>query len=372
MNPRKFLIILISVLVCGLDMTAQKTRILVGTTNAQVIESVALCELDEQQGIIRLIKRFNAGKRPGYLVLHGDNLYTVSTDNQAEEEQTIRAFHRNNIENSLEMIDEVSSRGINPCHIAVARDGSSVFTANYTSGSIAQYSIMNDGSFGENLYFEQLIGSGVNPERQEGPHAHYINSTHDGRFVLTADLGTDKVMIHKIDDQGGMSVYETQPFFELPPGSGPRHLEFHPNNQWIYVLNELNSTISSVLYQNNKFQLVETISTLPEDFEGTSYPAAVRLHPNGRYVYSSNRGSDSISVYEIDAEGKLVRVQTFGEKLGWVRDFNVTPSGNFLVAGNERTNRVVLLRLASDGRIDKYLSSLELPNPSCFVFEASQ
>ena len=233
---------------------------------------------------------------------------------------------------------------------------------------MAQFAINNDGSIGSQLYFEKFEGSSVNPNRQKRPYPHYINSTIDGKFVLSADLGTDKVMIHKVDEAGRMTVHSSQPFLKLPPNSGPRHLEFHPNNRWIYVLNELNSTMSRVVYQQRKFTLLETVSTLPDDFDDTSYSAAVRLHPNGRYLYCSDRGSDTISVFEIDDQGRLTRVQTFGEGVGWVRDFNVTPSGQFIMAGNERTDQILLLKLDQNGRISEFLQSLELPSPSCFVF----
>lgn len=348
-------------------MNAQKTKILIGTTNKDVSESVAVCELDEEKETIAIVKKLKAGHGPGYITFLNNHLYAISTDASENNHQTLRAF-RFLDSGSVEMLSEVSSKGAGPCHIATARDGKSLFTANYGSGSVAQYAIKANGGLGDNLYAEQFSGKSIDPNRQKAPHAHYINTTIDNQYVLTADLGTDKVMIHRLDGDGRMQVNESQPYLEVPPGSGPRHLEFHPNNRWIYVLNELNSTISTVQYLNGKFEVLETISTLPDDFEGTSYSAAVRLHPNGEYVYSSNRGSDSISVFEIDDNGTLTLVQNFDEALGWVRDFNVSPSGKFLVAGNERSDEVVLLKLDTQGYIQKYITSLEFPSPSCFVF----
>ena len=347
---------------------AQITRFLVGTTNAEVTESVAVCELDEQKETLAVSNKLKAGMRPGYIALFGSQLYAVSTDSRGDDEQTLRAFDLLDQGKDLKLLSEVSSKGVNPCHVSVDVQGTGLFAANYTSGSIVQYEIKPDGSLGENRYFQQFTGSSVHENRQKGPHAHYIHTTVDNKFVLTADLGTDKVMVHSLDQQGKLQVNQQQPYFQLPPGSGPRHLEFHPNNQWLFVLNELNSTITAVKYRNGKFEVGNTISTLPEDFSGESYSAAVRIHPSGRYIYSSNRGSDSISVFTINQNGDLTRVQTFGEGLGWVRDFNVTPSGKFIVAGNERNDQVVLLKLNEQGLIDQYISSLELPAPSCFVF----
>lgn len=355
-----------------MPVKAQKTTILIGTTNGEVAESVIVCELDEQSESMKVVNKLKAGKRPGYLSLAGNNLYAVSTDAQGADQHTLRAFRLLNGGSGLEILSEVSSKGLNPCHIAVGRDGKSLYTANYSSGSIAQYAVLENGTLGDNLYFEQFVGKSVNQGRQEGPHAHYINTTIDNQFVLTADLGTDKVMIHRIDDNSKMIPYEYQPFLELPPGSGPRHLEFHPNNEWIYVLNELNSTITFVKYENETFKIIDTISTLPDDFNGISYAAAVRIHPNGKYIYSSNRGSDSISVFEIDDQGKVTMTQNFDPHLGWVRDFNITPSGNFIIAGNQKSNQVVLLKVSHNGKIEKYISSMEIPNPSCFVFYEGQ
>ncbi len=356
----------------GSYCSAQNTLFFVGTTNAEELQSVALCELNEENETFKILNKFEAGKRPGYLTLNNNILYTVSTDTKGTDQNTLRAFRVLNMGEALEKIGEVSSKGLNPCHIAVGADGQSLFTANYSSGSIAQYSITPDGGLGSNQYFEQFTGHSVNQKRQASPHAHYINTTIDNQFVLTADLGTDKVMIHRIDEMGKMFINENQPYLELPPGSGPRHLEFHPNNKWIYVLNELTSTLTSVKYQQGIFEIMTTVSTLPDDFQGASSAAAIRIHPSGKYVYSSNRGSGSISVFEIDDHGKASMVQNFGSNLGWVRDFNVTPSGRFIVAGNLKSNEVVLLRLDGKGRIQKYLNHLKLPSPSCLVFYEAQ
>ena len=366
----KLTLVFICLLVSGItEVWAQQVNFLVGSTNKETVESVAICQLDEQSKTIELVGKLAAGTRPGYIALNDDYFYAVSTLEQADQQHTLRSFKLSTSDKRLEPLNNVSSLGINPCHIAITRDGSSILTANYSSGSVAQYALAPNGSIGDNLYFEQFSGGSVHPSRQQAPHAHYINSTIDNQYVLTADLGTDKVMIHRMD-QGKMQANAAQPYLKLPAGSGPRHLEFHPNNQWIYALNELNSTVSFIEYQNQTFTLKQTISTLPADFKETSYAAAVRLHPNGRIIYSSNRGSDSISVYTIDDSGQLTRVQTFGEELGWVRDFNVSPSGKFIVAGNEKTNRIILLELNKDGTIGSYLSSLEFPNPSCFVFDS--
>ena len=355
-------------LVSGLGLEAQKTSFLVGTTSEDLTESLTVCELDEKNQTMRIITRLPAGTSPGYIAYAKDILYAVSEDHQAEKENTLRAYRIDIDKGEMELVSEVSSLGLHPCHIAVSRDRNSLLTTNYSSYSIAQYDLSDDGSIGNKLYFEEFEGSSVNPNRQKRPYPHYINTTIDGRFVLTADLGTDKVMIHGVDDGGKMYVNNAQPFLKLPPGAGPRHLEFHPNNRWIYVLNELNSTISLIDYQDGKFKLLHSLSTLPDNFDKTSYSAAVRLHPNGRMIYTSDRGSDTISAFEIDDQGNLTRVQTFGDGLGWVRDFNVTPSGKYIVAGNQKASNVALLRLNADGTIDQYVSSLETPNPTCFVF----
>ena len=364
-----YLIALLIILGLGLilPMKAQTTRLFVGTTNSEVDRSLTMLKLDEETGRLSIAKQFEAGTRPGYLAINGDFLYAVSSDEQRENENTIRAFKISNQGNDLKLINEVSSLGINPCHVAIGRSGKSVFTANYTSGSIAQYHVKQDGGLTDDQYFEQFTGSSVNESRQSSPHAHYINATIDNKFVLTADLGTDKVMIHVVKN-GKLAAYDHQPFAQLPPGSGPRHLEFHPNNQWIYVLNELNSTLTMVKYQDGRFDVGGTVSTLPPDFKGVSKSAAIRLHPGGSIIYASNRGSNSISVFELDKAGSPTMIQNFGDQLGWIRDFNVTPSGKFLVAGNEKSHEIVLLKLKPSGQIQEPVSSIELSNPSCFVF----
>jgi 6-phosphogluconolactonase len=359
---------LLFALLFSVPLKAQVTRFLVGTTDRKVQESVVVCQIDEQKETLSVANKLNAGIRPGYITLHKDRLYAVSIDEQGQDEQTLRAFELIDRGADLKLLSEVSCKGINPCHISVDAKGKGLYAANYTSGSIVQYQIKPDGSLGDHWYFQQFTGSSVDEQRQQAPHAHYINTTVDNKYALTADLGTDKVMVHGHHKSGKLQVNEAQPYFKLPPGSGPRHLEFHPNNHWIYVLNELSSTITTVRYQKGKFTVGKTISTLPQDFKQESKAAAVRIHPSGKYIYSSNRGSDSISVFAIDENGDLTRLQTFEDGLGWVRDFNITPSGKFIVAGNERNNQVALLRVGSNGQIDEHLTSIALPAPSCFVF----
>lgn len=349
-------------------MNGQTTIFFVGTTNGEIEESLTKCKLEEQAQKMSIVKKFKAGTRPGYLAINGDLLYAVSMDKQSENENTIRAFRISNGGEDLHLINEVSSRGINPCHIAVGRNGKNVFTANYTSGSIAQYKVTGNGGITEDQYFQQFKGKSVNETRQTSPHAHYINATIDNKFVLAADLGTDKVMIYQGLKQGKLAPYQKQPYLDLPPGSGPRHLEFHPNNHWIYVLNELNSTLAAVKYRKGKFEILGVVSTLPDDFQGDSKTAAIRVHPNGNLIYASNRGSNSISVFELDKNGMVKMVQNFSDQLGWVRDFNITPSGKFIIAGNAKTNAVVLLKLAPSGWIERFISSIKLPSPSCFAF----
>jgi len=261
---------------------------------------------------------------------------------------------------NLTRLNRQSSGGNGPCHLAVDRTGQCLMVANYGGGSVASLPIRADGTLGEAVSVIQHQGSSVNPQRQKGPHAHAVGVAPDNRFVLVCDLGMDQVLTYRLTPERAMMAPAEPPFTPTTPGAGPRHLAWHPNGRWVYVINELNNTVVQYDYDAQKGTLKprQTIGTLPSDFSGQNTTAEITVHPNGKFVYGSNRGHDSIVVYEVNpTTGNLSWVQHHPSGGRTPRHFSLDPTGRWLLSGNQTSGGLVVLavdtvtgRLSDTGR----------------------
>src|SRR5687767_8938959 len=244
---------------------------------------------------------------------------------------------------NLRLLNEQATLGADPCHLTIDRRKKTLLVANYTGGSVAVLPVRSDGTLAPSIDLEQHEGSSIK-EQQKGPHAHCIILDRFERYALAADLGIDKVMIYRFDSATGKLTPAKQPWAELQAGAGPRHLTLHPNGKYAYVINELDSTLTVLKYNemNGTLSQLETVSTLPGDFSGASYCADVHVSPSGKFLYGSNRGHDSIVVFEIDPRtGKLKLIQHVSTEGKWPRNFTIDPTGRFLLVANQRTDNVV-------------------------------
>jgi 6-phosphogluconolactonase len=218
----------------------------------------------------------------------------------------------------------------------------------------------------------QHIGSGPNKERQEGPHAHYIAASDDNRFVFVVDLGLDEVVVYRFDPANGSLTPNDPPFVKLAPGAGPRHLAFHPNGKFAYVLNEVNSTVTAFAYdsKNGLFSPLQTLSTIPKDFTAHNDTAEIVVHPSGKFLYASNRGHDSIVEFTIDpARGTLTLAEDFPAEGKTPRNFALDPTGKFLLAANQESNNIVVFRIdQSTGALSASGQVAQVPAPVDIVF----
>jgi 6-phosphogluconolactonase len=272
----------------------------------------------------------------------------------------------------LLLLNQQSSGGAGPCHVTVDRAGKNILVANYGSGSVAVLPVNHDGSLGEASAVVQHSGSSVNPQRQAGPHAHSINLDSDNNYAVAADLGLDQLLVYRFDSTRGTLVPNEPPSIRLPAGGGPRHLAFHPSGRFAYANNEMTSTVSALAYdaQRGTFDELNTISTLPaEGFEGNS-TAEVRAHPSGKFVYVSNRGHNSIAMFEVDPRtGKLTPLGHESTRGKIPRNFNLDPSGRFLLVANQDSNNVVVFRVDPDkGTLMPTGSEITVPHPVCVRF----
>ncbi len=364
-----FLIILNTI-----PMNAQKSTFFVGATDRDSDKAIAICRLDEQDGNFEVVAMADGGKRPGYLALSSDKqfLFAVSSEKSkgSENEHSINAFSLAKETNALKHLNTRPSRGMNPTHISVNPVYDFVYAANYGSGSVVSFAFDDSGKLSEPLSSFQHEGSGPNPERQKGPHAHYIHASNNGKYVYSADLGIDKIMIYKQEGNGELIPNKKQEFLKLSPGSGPRHMAFHENGQWAFILTELSNEVIACKINNmdGSLKITDIKSTLEKDDRSSTKAAAIRIHPNGKYLYCSNRGVNSIAVFEIMENGSLRKKGSFTEDIGEVRDFNISPSGDYLIAGNQDKDEIVLFKVESDGSLRATGKKLSLSMPSCVIF----
>jgi 6-phosphogluconolactonase len=289
-----------------------------------------------------------------------------NSDHQKDDRQT----------GKLSLLNEVASRGADPCYVAFDKTGKYALVANYTGGSVAVFPVRADGHIGESSAFVQHVGSSVNKERQEGPHAHWIETTPDNRFAIAVDLGLDELLVYRFDAKTGSLTANNPPHAQLDPGAGPRHLAFHPNGKFAYVVNELQSSITALSYDPSRgaLHVLKTVSTLPKGFSGSNDTAEIKVHPSGKFLFASNRGHDSIAVFSIDSKtGTLTLVDHFPTQGKTPRNFEIDPTGSFLFVANQDTNNIVVFRIdPNSGRLTPTSQTLHVPSPVCLKFMAAE
>ncbi|HXA67641.1 MAG TPA: beta-propeller fold lactonase family protein [Bryobacteraceae bacterium] len=319
-------------------------------------------------------------ENPSFLAIHPSQrfLYAANEISKYEGQSagSVSAFAIDPGTHALKLLNRVSSRGAGPCHVAVDKTGKWLFVANYNSGSVAAFPIHEDGSLGEASAFFQHAGSSLNKERQSGPHAHVVALSPDNRFVLVADLGLDRVFSYRVDSSNGGLAANDPAFVMLAPGSGPRHLAFRPDGKFVYSINEMLSTVTAFRYDASRARLKElqTLSTLPNGWSGSSTTAEIVVHPNSRFLYASNRGDDSIAIFRIDpSRGALTFVDRTPTQGKTPRNFAIDPSGAFLLAANQDSGSIVTFRIdPSTGRLASSGDALEVPSPVCILFAQPQ
>lgn len=356
---------------------ADRYRVYIGTYTGGASEGIYLLDFDASSGALEVVGLAAATGNPSFLALHPTMrvLYAVGEMPKDAERPggAISAFSIDDETGLLTLLNQESTVGKGPCHVCVAPSGKHVAAANYGGGSTVLLPVLDDGRLGVASSFIQHEGSSVNPGRQEGPHAHSVNFDPTGRILIAADLGTDKLMLYRYEESG-MLTPSDPPFASLAPGAGPRHVAVHPSGKFIYSVNELLSTVTAFAYDADSATLteVQTIGTLPGNFEGENTTAEIRVHPSGNFLYASNRGHDSIAVFGIDPEtGMLTDIGHTSTGGKTPRNFNVDPSGRYLLAANQATDNVVVLRIdAETGTLTPTGVEVEVATPVCVVFDA--
>lgn len=333
---------------------------------------------DAQTGEVASLGLAAETTNPSWLAIHpgGKFLYAVNEvgDYKGPNSGGVSAFSIDRTTGKLTFLNEVASRGADPCYITVDRTGKYVLVANYTGGSIAVFPVQNDGKLGEASAFIQHTGHGANPQRQEGPHAHSINLSPDNRFAFVDDLGLDELLVYKFNSTKGTLTPNDPPFVKLDAGSGPRHFAPGTSGKFAYVVAEMKSTANVFANDANtgSLHLLQTVSTLPKDFTGPNDDAEIEVHPSGKFLYASNRGHDSIAVFAVDhGKGTLTPVEYAPTTGKTPRSFEIDPTGKLLFAENQKSDNIVIFRIDEEtGRLTPKGSVLDVPSPVCVRFLA--
>jgi 6-phosphogluconolactonase len=348
----------------------------IGTYTGAKSKGIYSARFDPKTGQLTQPELAAETKNPTFVAIHPNHrfLYAVGEFDrfQGKPEGAVSAFSIDPKTGALTLLNQQPSGGAGPCHVAVDPKGKCVLVANYGSGSIAALPLTADGKLGEPASVIQHHGSSVNHDRQSGPHAHFITTIPGENVAVTCDLGLDQVLFYDLDGtKAGLKPHDP-PFVSIKPGSGPRHLAFHPNKRWAYLINEMGSTITVFHFggKHGSFSETQTISTLPKDFSGSSSGAEVTVHPNGRFVYGSNRGHDSIAIFSVDPKtGDLTSVGYQSTQGKTPRHFAIDPSGKWLLAENQDSNNIVIFSIdAKTGFLTPTGETIELGAPVCLEF----
>jgi len=335
---------------------------------------------DELTGALRPLATASGVANPSYLALDASLsfLYAVNElkSYAGEPTGTVSAFRVDAATGRLRFLNRQATHGTDPCHVAVNHARTHVFVANFMSGSVCVLPVRRDGSLSEACDLVQHHGSSVDPRRQAGPHAHSVTLDASDRIALVPDLGLDQVMIYRFDPNRGKLDPNAQPSLAAKPGSGPRHLAFHPNGRFAYLVNELDSTVEALAYVGEAGSLrhVQTVSTLPVAPPAASTCADIHVHPSGRFVYASNRGHDSIAAYRVDpTSGALSVVRHESTRGRTPRSFAIDPTGRFLIVANQDTDSLVPFRIDPDtGVLRSSGETTWAPTPVCIRFFAEE
>jgi len=348
----------------------------VGTYTHKESEGIYIYRMEPESAYLEPVGKAVNADNPSFLAVEPQKHYLYAVNEvqsfAGEKSGAVSAFSIDRETGELTFLNSKSSKGTSPCHITVDKRGEYALVANYSSGSISVLRVMDDGSLGDMTDFIQHEGSSINPERQEGPHAHSVTIDPSNRYVYVADLGLDKIMIYKFDSELGKLTPNDQPWVRTELGAGPRHFTFHPNERFAYVINELNSTIIAFTYERESgiLEEIQTVSTLPEGFKGENYPADIHVSPSGKFLYGSNRGHDSIVIYRINEEtGRLSYISHESTRGRFPRNFAIDPSGKFLLVANQKTDNIVTFRIDQEtGLLEPTGNETNIPTPVCIKF----
>lgn len=351
-------------------MQAQKNKLnLVVGTYTKTCESrgIYVYEFDSNNANIRLKKSSDSIINPSYLSLSKGSKFIYAVKENGNESE-VSSFGFDPSSGRMNLINSVNSKGADPCYLI--NDDTNVIVANYSGGNIAVFGKNNDGSLTEAKQVIQHFGKSVNSERQEKPHVHMVYFSPDKKYVLSNDLGTDKVFLYAYEPNASTEILTLKDSVSVKAGSGPRHLIFSKKGKFVYVLQELDGSLTTFKYKNGTLTQIHETTILPNDFNGTTSAADIHITPNGRFLYATNRGdANTISIFKVLKNGKLKskgQTSTLGKG---PRNFVIDPTGKFLLVAHQYSNDIVIFKINKrKGTLKDSGQKIELCSPVCLVF----
>jgi 6-phosphogluconolactonase len=352
---------------------AKTYRAYVGTYTAKTnSKGIYEFEFDPATGKMSAAQVAGETKDPSWVVVHPNGRFLYSV-NETGNPSTVSAFAIERKSGKLTLLNQVPALGEDPCYLSFDKTGRFLFVANYTSGNVVVFPILADGKLGEHTALQQDNGTlGPNKERQEAPHAHFIMPSEHNRFVYVSDLGVDRVLIYRFDSaKGSLERAPENSWASLKPGTGPRHVVFSKDGNFMYVVGEMASAVTVFANKNQEtFQAIQTVPMLPAGFSGRNDAAEIGIHPSGKFLYASNRGHDSTVAYSIDAKtGMLTQIEDVPTGGKEPRHFVTDPTGHFLLAENQLSDTIVEFRIdPSSGKLTPTGETVSVPSPVCITF----
>lgn len=366
---RKNWIIILFLLAMATDSCTTKSKeynMLIGTYTNTNSKGIYVYHFNVQTGKATPVSTMGGIENPSYLTISGNHVYAVSETNGATP-GSISAYQFDPSAGKLTFINRQPTGGDDPCYVAVDKSGKFAAVANYTSGSLALFRIGNDGGLLANKQLIVHTGSSVNKDRQAGPHVHETVFSPDGKYLLTPDLGTDKVVVYHFDPESKEPLTKYSEI-DVEAGSGPRHIAFHPTLHYAWLIQELSGKVVGYKYEGGHFEKIQEISALPEGFTGTKDGAEIQVSPDGKFLYTSQRNDDnSLTIYAIDPDTGKLTVKGYQSVLGkGPRYFLIDPSGEYLMVANQLTDNIVLFkRNKRTGLLTPTGEEIDIPIPVC-------
>lgn len=340
--------------------------LLVGTYTTTPEDGIEVYQYNSKTGKFQFANRTPI-QNPSFLALSPNQkyLYSVSETGGAKG-GSVSAFSFDSKNGKLEKLNTQSSAGNSPCYVSTYKNGKWVAAGNYSTGNLVYYPVNADGSLG-NATMIQHKGNSVVKGRQDGPHVHSTVFSPDYKYLMTPDLGIDKVMIYKLNKDGSI-VSQDPGFVDLKPGAGPRHLDFHPNGKWAYLMEEMSGNVTALNYKKGKLTVIQSINGHPADYKGGFGSADIHVSPDGKFVYCSNRiESNTIGIFKVNPSNGMLTLVGHQSTMGKTpRNFSIDPTGNYLLAANQNTNDIVVFKINKEtGTLTDTGDRLTVNKPVC-------
>lgn len=356
--------------ICLLFASAQESYLFIGTYTATGSKGIYVYKFNSETGEARWISNTDSSSNPSFLAIAADgkHLYAVNEVSR-DKAGFVAAYSFDAASGKLSFINKQSSASENPCHLSLTKDGKWLTVANYSGGSLAAFPVKQDGSLQPFAQHIVHTGKGANAQRQEKPHVHSVFFSPDEKYLLSPDLGLDKVFVYQFNRSAAQPLTPAAvPFVTAEPGMGPRHLAFSPGGRYVYMIEEMGGAVNAYGYKDGVMTFLQRIPSHPADFKGQPGSADIHLSPDGRYLYASNRGEENnIAIYMVNAvTGRLSNIGYQSTMGTGPRNFMIDPSGNYLLVANQKTNNIVIFKRDKKmGTLTPTGKQIEIPSPVC-------